>query len=207
MSTKPMKAAELTKPRNGRIEQPIELPTMDIQVLEVELEGDSPLISHKWSTKARKQIEDKQAKKGKQARPVREPEEEFKECLYAVPGKAGVYGFPAGGFKLAAVDACSHVAGITKVEARGAFHVMGDIVPIDGKPTMRTDMVRVGMGSADIRYRAEFKEWSCKLTIRYNASVLSADQIVHLLNVAGFAIGVGDWRPQKDGNFGMWHCV
>jgi len=28
-----------------------------------------------------------------------------------------------------------------------------------------------------------------------------------LFNVAGFAIGVGDWRPQKDGSNGMFRVV
>ena len=32
-------------------------------------------------------------------------------------------------------------------------------------PIMREDMVRVGMGTADIRYRAEFRDWSALLRI------------------------------------------
>jgi hypothetical protein len=54
-------------------------------------------------------------------------------------------------------------------------------------------MVRVGMGTADIRYRGEFKTWSATVTVRYNARVLSADQVVNLFNTAGFAVGVGEW--------------
>lgn len=32
-----------------------------------------------------------------------------------------------------------------------------------------------------------------------------AEQIVNLFNVAGFACGVGEWRPSKDGSFGTFH--
>jgi hypothetical protein len=111
------------------------------------------------------------------------------------------------GFKAAAVDACSHVANITKVEARGAFHINCELVPLIGEPTMRRDMVRVGMGTADIRFRGEFKQWKAIVPIRYNAGVLSDEQITHLFNVAGFAIGIGEWRPQKDGQYGLFHVA
>lgn len=79
------------------------------------------------------------------------------------------------------------------------------MVKIDGEPSMREDMVRVGMGTADIRYRGEFRSWSAEMVIRYNANVLSVEQVFNLFNTGGFAIGVGEWRPQRDGSFGMFH--
>jgi hypothetical protein len=72
---------------------------------------------------------------------------------------------------------------------------------------MREDMVRVGMGSADLRYRGEFKEWKTTFSIRFNKNVLSIEQIVLLFNTAGFAIGVGEWRPEKNGSHGMFHVA
>jgi hypothetical protein len=181
----------------------IELPKMHIKVMQLRIVGDSPLICHAWSVKAKKMMLDKQMKKAKPAKESKDPEQDFRESLYPLPD--GGYGFPAVAFKSAAVDACSHVDGLTKVSARGAMHIVGDMIPIDGTPTMREDMVRVGMGTADIRYRGEFREWSCELLIRYNASVISDEQVANLFNTAGFAIGVGEWRPQRDGSFGMFH--
>ncbi len=96
---------------------------------------------------------------------------------------------------------------MTKVEARGAFHINGDLVKIKGTPAPREDMVRIAMGTADIRYRGEFKKWSCEFEIRYNRCVLSEEQIINLFNAAGFGIGVGEWRPQKDGSMGMFHVA
>ncbi|KKL87021.1 hypothetical protein LCGC14_1938870, partial [marine sediment metagenome] len=129
------------------------------------------------------------------------------DSLYPMPGKKNKYGFPAIAFKKAAVDACSHVDGLTKVLARGGFHVVGEMVEIKGKPRMREDMVRIAMGTADIRYRGEFPEWSCTLSIRHNPNVLSAEQIINLFNVAGFAVGIGEGRPQKDQSWGMFHVA
>lgn len=181
----------------------ITLPALNIQFLKLRLVGDSPLICHAWSEKAKREMLDKQMKKAKQAKEAKNPDADFRASLY--PHPEGGYGFPAVAFKAAAVDACSSVEGVTKVEARGAFHIIGDMVKINGEPTPREDMVRIGMGTADIRYRGEFREWSTEITLRYNANVLSAEQIANLFNTAGFAVGIGEWRPQRDGSFGMFH--
>lgn len=188
-----------------KTETAIELPQLNIQTVTLTLIGDSALICHAWSSKAKKQMLDKQMKKAKAAQAAKVPEDDFKESLYPLP--SGGYGFPAAAFKSAAVDACSHLAGVTKVEARGAFHIVGDMVPIAGTPMPREDMVRVGMGTADIRFRGEFKSWRATMSVRFNANVLSAEQIVNLFNTGGFAIGVGEWRPQRDGSFGMFHVA
>lgn len=182
---------------------PIVAPKINVKEIEITLVGDSPLICHAWSQKAKKEMLDKQQKKAKQAKEAKNPDRDFQESLYHLSG--GGYGFPAVAFKSAAVDACSHIDGVTKVEARGAFHINGDMVRVDGEPTKREDMVRVGMGTADIRYRGEFRTWKATIKLRYNANVLSAEQINNLFNTAGFAIGIGEWRPQKDGSFGMFH--
>lgn len=187
------------------VEQVITLPKLDICHVEVTLVGDSPLICHRWSEKARKGMLDKQMKRARQAKEAKSPEADYLESLYILAD--GAYGFPAVAFKAAAVDACSHIAGITKVLARGAFHISREMIPIDGTPTPREDMVRIAMGTADIRYRGEFQQWRVTLPIRYNASAISAEQVINLFNTAGFAIGVGEWRPEKNGSYGMFHVA
>ena len=189
----------------SKTQEVIVLPKMDLRQLEVRLVGDSPLICHAWSVKAKKEMLDKQMKRAKSAKEAKDPERDYRDSLY--PLASGGYGFPAVAFKSAAVDACSHVDGVTKVEARGAFHIVGERIRLEGEPNMREDMVRIGMGTADLRYRGEFREWACSLSIRYNAAVISDEQIVNLFNTAGFAIGVGEWRPQRDGSYGMFHTV
>lgn len=193
----------------------VTLPQLLIERITVHLEGDSPLVSHAWSEKAKQMMRDTQQKRAKNAREPKVPFDDYAGSLYWLSERperptpadvvAGRFGLPSIGFKRAAVDACSHISGVTKVEARGAFHVVGEFVEIHGEPRMREDMVRVGMGSADMRYRAEFFPWSADLTLRYNRNVLSADQIVNLLNTAGFAIGIGENRPQRNGSWGLFH--
>ena len=189
----------------------IELPPLNIQTMDICVIGDTPLICHAWTSKAKKEMLDKQMKKAKPGRAAKDPEDDFKQSLYPLQG--GGYGFPVIAFKDAAVTACTSVAGITKVAARQAFRVGAsldgaELVKIEGaKPEPREDMVRIGMGKADIRYRGQFVHWWTKVRVRFNANVLSAEQIVNLFNTAGFGVGVGEWRMEKDGQFGCFHVA
>jgi hypothetical protein len=200
----------------------IELPKLETPYMHIKLVGDTPLIVHAWSQKAKKEILDKQMGKAVPKKAKKDPVQDFEESLYRV--KDG-YGFPSVGFKAAAVTACTSVGGITKVSARQAFHVMGDQVEIPtafdpsrtmrmdlariegSEPELREDMTKVGMGTADIRYRAQFWPWHATILVRFNVRVLTAEQIVNLFNTAGFGVGVGEWRPERDGNSGMFHVA
>jgi hypothetical protein len=181
----------------------IQLPKMDIKQMTIRIVGDAPLLCHAWSKKAKEEMLAKQMKRAQEAKAPKDPQQDYEDSLYQHPD--GGFGFPSVAFKSAAVDACSHVDGITKVEARGAFHIRGDLLKVQGEPEPIEHMVRIGMGTADLRYRGVFNEWSVDVPIRFNSNVLSAEQIIHLFNIAGFGIGVGEWRPQKDGSFGMFH--
>ena len=75
------------------------------------------------------------------------------------------------------------------------------------EPRKREDMVRIGMGTADIRYRGEFWPWWVTIEVKHNANLLSAEQIVNLFNTSGFGVGVGEWRPERDGQFGRFHVA
>jgi hypothetical protein len=120
----------------------------------------------------------------------------------------GTLGFPASGFKGAAVSACLSLtgSGLTMNFVRGAFHVLGDILPLRWeKIRKREDVVRLQRtGSADLRYRPEFVGWEVDLPIVFNSRAIGLAEIVNLYQHAGFSVGVGDWRPEREGVFGMW---
>jgi len=176
----------------------------DIRVITVTVEGLSPLICHAWSDKARRMMLAKQTKRASAGREAKDPEADYQASLYPVDDDT--YGFPASAFKNAMVRAGTYAAE-KMTYLRGAFYVTGDLVTIIGKPRPREDMVRVGRGVADIRYRGEFPEWRADLTVQYNARAISAEQVVNLLSIAGFSVGVGDWRPEHDGSYGRFRVV
>lgn len=196
----------------------LEVPPIETKIFTVKLVGDSSLIVHKWSEKAMRMILDKQTKKAGAGREAKDPWADFCDSMYWLTEKPenpteediakASFGFPSKAFKACAINA-GYQQGIIpkKTTARGAFHILGEMVEIEGRPQMREDMVRVGMGTADIRYRAEFPEWSATLTIRYNPRAISAEQIVNLLNFGGFSNGLGEWRPEKDGDHGTFHVA
>lgn len=189
----------------------IELMPLALKKIELRLVGTTPLICHRWSVKAREMMAAKQQKKSIPKPGIRVPEAEFRDSLYVMPGGnaiEGPWGFKALAFKAAAVTACTSIGGVTKVAARQAFHIDGIgeemLVAIEGRPQSREDMVRIGMGTADLRYRGEFTEWAVVLPITYNSGVISEAQIVNLFETAGFAVGVGEWRPETDGTYGRF---
>jgi hypothetical protein len=188
------------------VEQIVEIKKINIQRTTIELVGDSSLIVHAWSAKAKKEMLDKQMKKAKNAKIAKDPEKDYEDSFYRLPD--GSPGFPAIAFKSAAVSAGGRFSdGLKMTELRGSFHIEGELVQIIGEPTMREDMVRIGMGTADIRYRPEFLNWRVRLPIRYNADAISLEQIVNLFNLGGFGVGVGEWRPERDGPHGMFHVA
>lgn len=193
-------------------------------IMEVKVVGLTPLLVHNFGAKAIKQILDKQTGEAKPMREKKNPFNEFMESLYVINPKripktkleaggewgycADTFGFPASGFKKAMVTACSFVEGIPKTRVRGLIHIHGNILPIKyEKLVMRQDTVRVGPFGrkvADIRFRGEFHEWSVTLRIQYNKNAITPAQIGMLINNAGFSVGVGEWRPEKDGSAGTF---
>ena len=190
------------------------IPKIDVREIQIRLKGVSPLICHAWSDKAKRQMLDRQMKKAKTAKESKDPFQDFCDSLYwlsekpARPTQAdvdrAVFGFPAVAFKAAAVGACRFSEGIRMTEARGAFHVTGELARLSTTPRMREDMVRVGMGTADIRYRGQFDPWSVDLVVSYNAAAISVEQIANLFRLAGFGVGCGEWRPERDGSYGRF---
>ena len=194
---------------------PVSIPRINVQHLEIGLQGVSPLICHAWSTKAKKQMLDKQMKKAKAAKEAKDPFRDFCDSLYWLSPKPdaptqqdvdkATFGFPCVAFKAAAVGACRFADGMKMTAARGAFHIDGEMATLEGPPPVpREDMVRIAMGTADIRFRGEFLDWRTTLRISYNADALSPEQIANLMNLAGFGVGVGEWRPERDGGYGRF---
>lgn len=206
-------ATKKTTKAEQAAESIITIPAIDKDWLELDLVGDSPLVVHALGQKVKDDLRRRQSKEPKKAKGVRDPEAEYNHARYLL--KDGRDGFPTVTIKYAIVDACSFVSGITKVEARGSFYVNpGEaLVAIEHDlptPIMREDIVRVGgragrgSGAADLRYRPEYSNWRIPIRLLYDRSIISAAQIVNLLNRAGFHLGIGEWRPQKGGQWGMF---
>ena len=190
-------------------ERQIMIPQWNLDMIEISIKGTTPLITHAWSEKAKRQIQDKQGKKASMGREAKDPKAEFQAARYV--HAEGWDAIPAVSFKNAAVRAATD-AGMKMTDARRAFQVHGvtdpEWVKIEADaPIMREDMVRVGNGAADIRYRPQYWPWGVTLRVRYNPTAVSAEQIVNLFRIAGFGVGVAEWRPTCNGSFGMFEVL
>jgi len=180
----------------------VEMKQMRLERIEIPIIGTAPLIMHAWSHKAKEQMLAKQMKRATTGKEAKDPQRDFEESIYV--DSTGLPAFPTIAFKASAVDAAVAMD-FKKTNLRQAFHIDGEMAPVVGSaPEPREDMVRVGMGTADIRYRAHFKTWGTVLPVTINLSMLSVEQLVNLFDAAGFGIGIGEWRPQKDGQFGRF---
>jgi len=203
-----------------------EIKPLDIQKLSIRIKGDSPLIVHAWSEKAKKQILDKQMKITKtSAKEARNPYREFIDSMYWLTPKpeatpdafaeavknGAKWGFPVTGIKQSA-NSTAYRLGWTPNQTmlRCAYFIeseYGELFEIKGSiPEIREDNVTIGMGTADLRYRAEYKDWYADIVVSYNRSgALTLEQILNIINAGGYSCGLGEWRAEKDGIFGRYH--
>jgi hypothetical protein len=189
----------------------VSIQALKIAKTEVKIAGDL-LIIHKFSEKSRKEMLGKQMGAAKKIRENRVPDEEVEQALYRCNGKPA---FPADGFKKAIVNACRYASGLPMTRARGMFFVRGvyaseegrELIPIEGKLEKREDIGRLENGVACVIFRPQLRDWTAVLPIEYNADLLSLEQLINLINIAGAMVGVGDWRPERGGTFGRFRVV
>lgn len=211
----------------------IEIKPIQMNTVEVTIQGDTPLIMHAWSEKAKRMmLETQQGKAKGKKKDFKNPVDDFIQSMYWLTEKPDTdglseeeceqafdnaikngakFGFPITAFKQAAISAAYRMGwSKDKMSLRGVFFIetdYGDMVEIKSDvPQMREDMVKIGMGTADIRYRGQFNNWSATFRLKYNVNgQYSLENILNIINAGGVVCGVGEWRPEKDGQFGTYH--
>jgi hypothetical protein len=196
----------------------ITIPRIEPAAFDIDIVGDTPLVVNSWSRKAIQQILDKQGKKANRGKEAKDPQADFMGSRYI--STDGWDGVPAGGMKGCLVNACRGVDGLPMTLAKRMIFVQGEgmtesgteLVRIHSKegPVLYTHPVKIPSG-ADIRHRAMFKDWRIRLSIRYLANILSQEQVLNLLELAGFIEGLCEHRPgcpqNNTGNFGRFHIL
>lgn len=202
----------------------VSVPEIRLEKHKLFLVGTAPLIVHAFAEKSRKQMLDKQMKTAKGGRDARDPMAEVESARYVLPD--GRDGFPAVGFKSAAVTACTSISDVTKVAARQAFRIPGVVMDRAGvlegsfvrtalvplvahPPTIREDVVRLSGPSrpAEMRYRPEYSIWGVELDVVLNPQVVSIGQLASMFQAAGHGVGIGEYRPERNGDCGTFDVV
>lgn len=172
----------------------------------------SLLVVHQFAEKAKQEIRDKQSKKAKKAKDKREPEAEFLAARYL--REDGTECVPVTVIKKACVTAGTAMDNLTKVAIRQALFVApaddpsSPLVPIqsgDGGNavgTIREDPVTIGQGTRDLRYRPQYDNWKLEIIVEYNSVLISRDQLIALVQSAGWGVGLCEGRPEKKSALG-----
>lgn len=187
----------------------ITLEPIEQEILDIEIKGKTPLIVHAWSQKAKQMMLDAQqgVKKVKQ---LRDPAADYESSIYYLAD--GRQGVPATAIKSATIGGARFFKGaVTMAALKPVLYVHADdpstgLIAVTGTPRPREDMVRVGMGTADLRYRAEYPDWSARIRVEFAPHMIDAASVVALVD-AGGRVGIGEWRPEKGGIYGTYSVV
>lgn len=174
--------------------------------------GNAPLVIHKFSTKARRQIMTTQSEgktsKSKKDRQPKDFQAVYDEARHI--STEGWDGMPAGAFRSAMVSACK-IAGYVMTRAKLAVFIEADgvekddgtpLVRIFGTPQKHEGHARNDNGSIDVRVRPMWIEWHALLRVRFDADMLTTTDITNLLMRAGLQVGIAEGRPDSKNSVG-----
>lgn len=187
----------------------VTLPALTISTVKVRVEG-ALLVLHNFDEKSRAQME--RASTGRaRTKVLVDVNAKFNDARYVADGKDCCLAIH---FKKAMISASNDVKmKMTDIRrqlfCRGTLKG-GEYVQLfdaaTGKPAqpiLHKAWVRQQNGkSATMAYRPSYENWAAEVIVEYNASAISAEQILNLMTVAGFSCGIGENRPSKSG--GDW---
>ena len=216
----------------------ITIKPVKLQKAKITIVGDTPLIVHSWSEKAKKEMlaAQQKNKKDKKAMDIRDPFAEFMDAAYwitpepeektpeafeAALANGAKFGFKTSAIKQAALSAC-YRAGLIPNQAGmkssfyinavdGVHHETGEelaVIKSDRPPVFREDMVKIGGVSktSDLRYRPSYVDWKIDLIVTLiDTGTFTMESIINAINLGGYMNGIGEWRMERDGDFGRFH--
>jgi len=182
---------------------PLSLGTLKLKVV-----GDTPYMPEPMDSAVLERYDKKKSKQSYTKDIISEDDKVKEKYYFTEDGKKGI---PARAFYNAMIRASSYLfdkkdGGMRNIKE--GILLKGNILPlVYKKEGLLEHWGRMsGQTKAPRKIlRNAFYDWSVTLEIRYNESQLSPEQIFNILNWAGFHIGVGAFRKEKTGNYGMFH--
>lgn len=175
----------------------------------LKLIGNTPFYFNAMSAKAKRSLLIGGGKKTAAERKElkHNPEVEFYDSVYRLPGGPTLLGFPAPGVKGAMATAALETPGVTKSSVQRLIFLPEQKIKMWGKPYLKMDVVRSAdmAKTPDVRTRAFLPRWCAEVDIAFVQPTLSVHAIVSLLTNAGVIVGIGDFRQEKGrGSYGTF---
>jgi len=184
----------------------ISVPKLSLGIIKVQIKGKTPLLMDKFPESVREQILEKQVGKTKGKKQLRDMDWEYENAFHKLSNDR--IGFPAQGFKSAMIESTSFVGskdfskkllkGIQIINSEGS-----DLIPITYK---KISKLKHYPKAGNTKISPMLEDWECELVIQYDTNNISPQDLVSLLNYAGFYYGIGIWSPRAKcgGKYGMY---
>lgn len=197
----------------------IELKPLGIKFMEVTITGDGDLVLNKMSDPTARSLIDKRKDKAKD---ITKPNmwEEIITAMHWYSGKPTEFSEDSLKKALTENAPCITEFGLkksfgdavvrneidkykTKFDASVNVVSKGGLVPIKfSEHYIDEKLMSPKKGSPVLVHLNRFSGWSATFTVSYMESVYSAEQIINIINLAGFGLGIGSGRSS---GFGRYH--
>ena len=178
--------------------------------VEILLQGTAPLVVARFSKKAElmAKMAEGGASKNKKVRLARDYDKEAEEARYRSDEKWE--GINAAAFRAGMISAC-RLVGFKMTLAKLSTFVEADgydvqdgipLIRIYGKSETYTAHTRNATGVVDVRSRPMYREWACKLRVRYDMDQFSAQDVYNLVARVGGQVGLCEGRPDSKSSAG-----
>jgi hypothetical protein len=195
-------------------EETIEILQIEKAKVSLYILGTTPLLMNRMSKKTRETLLlpplPMRNRAARAEKLKHEPIAEFNEAVYRCQADDAptLIHVPNGAFKKAIAQAALDIPGATKAQIGRLVSVTDPTVYLFGKPYLHMCPVRPPGQAPDIRTRAIFPQWACKVTFGFIRRLISERDVLNLVAAAGVITGVGDGRPEKGAlDFGQWDVV
>jgi hypothetical protein len=178
--------------------------------VEILLQGTAPLVVARFSKKAElmAKMAEGGASKNKKVRNARDYDKEAEDARYRSDEKWE--GVNAAAFRAGMISAC-RLVGFKMTLAKLSTFVEADgydvqdgipLIRIYGKSETYTAHTRNATGVVDVRSRPMYREWACKLRVRYDMDQFSAQDVYNLVARVGGQVGLCEGRPDSKSSAG-----
>jgi hypothetical protein len=189
-------------------EEVINIKPLKIGRLKLKVIGRTPYIPEPMDMAVLDRYDKKKSKQSYDKDSISEEDKSKEKYYFTQDGKKGI---PTRAFYNSMIRASSYLfdkkdGGMRNVKE--GVNVLGDIILLKFKKEVQ--LTHWGRMSGQTKaprkiIRNSFEDWSCELEIEYNQEQLSPENIINILNWAGFHIGVGAFRKEKTGNYGSFY--
>ena len=197
----------------------LEISEVKPQIMTVHIVGDSDLVLNKMDDVTARELIDERSGKTKK---IEKPNvwEKIITSMHWIDGKPNDFSEKSFADALTNNAPCLTAFGLkksfgnavvrlgidknsTKFDASVNLVTLGGLVPIKFAEHFLDERLMSPQGSPVLVHTNRFRGWSADITISYIDSVYSAEQLVNIINLAGFGIGIGGGR--RSCGYGRYH--